>query len=181
MIPVSRVHVTFSNSALNGYEVDRAMNNSSSTVIVGIGNDYRKDDAVGLHVARLVRDLTKGELRVVDGIADGYALMETWSDSSRVYVIDCAVSGAAPGYIYRFDALNENIPVNIFDGYSTHSVSLVQAIELARALDRLPSSLTVFGIEGKDVSPGSDFSAEVKRAARMTAERIIEELKKQPE
>jgi hydrogenase maturation protease len=155
------------------------MRHSSTVVIVGIGNDYRRDDGVGLHVARSVRDLTDEELKIVEGVADGYGLIETWSGSCAVFVIDCAVSGAEPGSIYRFDALNEDIPANMFDGLSTHSISLVQAIELARALDRLPESLIVYGVEGKDHSPGLGLSPDVETAARVTAERIVRELRKQ--
>lgn len=156
----------------------QVMHHSSPAVIIGIGNDYRRDDGVGLHVARLVRDLAPGELKVIEGIADGYALMESWSESSTVFVIDCSVSEAEPGSIYRFDALNEDIPVTLFSGFSTHSINLVRAIALARALERLPGSLTVVGIEGKDCSCGEGLSPEVKRAARLAAEYIAGKLGK---
>ena len=154
------------------------MGNPPMTVVVGIGNDFRRDDGVGLYVARLVREISIESIKIVIGIPDGYALMETWSVSSKVYVIDSTVSGALPGYIYRFDALRENIPTDIFTGYSTHSINLVQAIELARTMNRLPDSLIIYGIEGGDFSPGPQLSPEVERAARATSECIVNELKK---
>ncbi len=153
------------------------MNNISKTVVVGIGNEFRKDDGVGLYVSRLIQERTDREIEVVDGVPDGYALIETWDDSSFVFVIDCVASENKSGTIFRFDALIEKIPSNLFDGFSTHSISVVDAIELAGTLGRLPKSLTVFGIEGKDYSPGTQLSPEVKMAADQLVDQILEELK----
>ncbi len=153
------------------------MNDLSNVVVVGIGNEFRKDDGVGLYVSRLIQEKGDMEIRVVEGIPDGYALIETWDDPSRVIIIDCASSGAKPGTIYHFDALKEEIPSDLFDGFSTHSISIVDAIELAKTLKRLPKSLAVYGIEGKVYSPGTQLSPEVKMAADKLVGQILEELK----
>ena len=47
-------------------------------------------------------------------------------------------SGAAPGTTRRLDASRERLPAELFRG-STHALGLAEAVELARALDRLPS------------------------------------------
>lgn len=153
------------------------MNNISNVVVVGIGNEFRKDDGVGLYVSHLIRERTDRDIKVVDGVPDGYALIETWDDSSRVFVIDCTASENNSGTIYRFDAIKEKIPGDLFDGFSTHSISVVDAIELAKTLGRLPKSLTVFGIEGNDYSPGTQLSPEVKMAADQLVKQILNELK----
>jgi hydrogenase maturation protease len=153
------------------------MNNDSNIVVVGIGNEFRRDDGVGLYVSRLIREKSRNEFSIVDGVPDGFALIETWDDSSHAIVIDCAASKNSPGTIYRFDALREKIPGEIFNGFSTHSISIVDAIKLAGTLNRLPKSLIVFGLEGKDYSPGNELSPEVKIAADKLAEQILNELK----
>lgn len=152
------------------------MDKTSNIVIVGIGNEFRKDDGVGMYVSRMLHEKVPNEIKIVEGIPDGYALIETWDDSSSVFVIDCAASGENPGKIFRFDAINEKIPGDLFDGYSTHSISVVDAIELAGTLGRLPKSLLVFGIEGKDYSPGTQLSQEVKLAADKLTDQILNEL-----
>jgi len=153
------------------------MKSSSPVVVVGVGNISRGDDGLGICVARMVGDMIPSRAKIIEGIADGYALIETWTDSNKVFVIDCAVSGAEPGRIYRFDPLYEAIPSNVFSGHSTHSISIVQAIQLAKVLNRMPKSLVVFGIEGKDFSAGSGLSPQVERAASRVALSIVEELK----
>jgi len=145
--------------------------------VVGIGNAYRSDDSVGLYVARQIRSRALNGLRVVEGITDGFALVDTWSDSDFVFVIDCASSGAPPGTTYRFDALHESIPSHLFSGLSTHSIAVNDAVELARVLNRLPKGLAVYGIEGKDFSSGTGMTPEVREGAHEVIESVIEEIK----
>ena len=144
--------------------------------VIGIGNAYRSDDAVGLYVAGQVRSHALKGVAVVEGIGDGFALVDAWSDSDRAFVIDCASSGAPPGTTFRFDALRETIPSDLFSGLSTHSISVNEAIELARVLNRLPKGLVVYGIEGENMSAGVELTSAVQDSARMVAASIVEEI-----
>jgi len=146
-----------------------------SVAVIGIGNAYRSDDAVGLYVAGQVRSHALKGVSVVDGIGDGYALIDAWSDSDWAFVIDCASSGAPPGTTFRFDAMRETIPSDLFSGLSTHSIAVNDAIELARVLNRLPRGLIVYGIEGQDCSAGSTVTREVLRGA----DDVIKQIKKE--
>jgi hydrogenase maturation protease len=147
-----------------------------STVVIGVGNGLRSDDGVGLYVARLVGELAIEGVTVIEGIGDGYALVEAWGDCDKAIVVDCTVSGNATGKILRFDALCESIPVDLFNGYSTHSISVVDAVELGKVLGRVPQSLIIYGIEGEDVSPGEGLTPKVGEAATHVAGLIAEEL-----
>ena len=68
------------------------------------------------------------------------------------------------GTVYRFDALNEEIPENIGSHLSTHTFNLGEAIELARSLENLPENLIVYGIECRNFDFGQCFSEEIKPA-----------------
>ena len=144
--------------------------------VVGIGNAYRSDDGVGLFIAEQIRSRALNGVKVVVGIGDGFALVDTWSDSTMVFVIDCASSGASPGTMYRFDALHERIPSDLFSGLSTHSIAVNDAVELARVLDRLPDGLVVYGIEGSDFSPGIDLTPAVRESAHKVVDSIHKEI-----
>ena len=133
--------------------------------VIGIGNAYRTDDGVGLYVARKFTNHAVAGVKAVVGIGDGFALMDEWSSTDLAFVIDCAWSGAAPGTIFRFDALCETIPSNLFRGVSTHSISINEAIEIARILNRLPRRLIVYGIEGQDCFAGATVTPEVLQGA----------------
>jgi hydrogenase maturation protease len=79
-------------------------------------------------------------------------------------VLDAVSSGAEPGTIHRLDALAAQLPAELFRG-STHALGVAEAVELGRALDRLPERMLVLGIEGKRFDAGAGLSPEVERAA----------------
>jgi hydrogenase maturation protease len=77
--------------------------------------------------------------------------------------------------VFRLNASCEEIPSKFFR-YSTHAFSLAEAVEMARALDTLPSELILFGIEGLDFGAGTGFSAPVAASAMRVVEAVVDEL-----
>ena len=146
---------------------------SPRVLIIGVGNAYRSDDAVGLIAARQIAARQPPNVEVVEASGDGAALIETWRDAEVVVLIDAvrATRGALPGTIFRFDARAESLPAHFFH-YSTHAFSVAEAIELARALDQLPPRLIVYGVEGKHFEAGEGLSIEVERAAASVVRRV---------
>jgi hypothetical protein len=57
-----------------------------------------------------------------------------------------------------------------------HAFSVTEAVELARALQQLPSRLIAYGIEGKNFSSGEQLSPEVAAAVEEVARRVKGEL-----
>jgi hydrogenase maturation protease len=144
----------------------------SLPLIIGIGNEYRGDDAVGLIVARRLKERLAGSAIVIEQSGDGAALMEAWRGAETVIIIDAAMSGAAPGTIHLLDANTQPIPKSYFR-CSTHAFSVAEAIELARALGNFPQRLVVYGIEGKNFAAGVGLSAEVEKAAGETVRQAL--------
>jgi hydrogenase maturation protease len=143
-------------------------------LVIGIGNSYRGDDAVGLVVARQVRERAPAGVTVLECLGEGTSLMKAWEGADAVILVDAAHGGAAPGTVYRMDAHEGPIPTEFFH-YSTHAFSVAEAVELARALDQLPRRLVVYGIEGRDFAAGNEMSKEVSDAAQHVAECILQE------
>jgi len=148
----------------------------SPTLIIGLGNEYRRDDAVGLVVARRLREAAPESVRVLEESGEGAALMDSWKDADAVILIDAVHSGAKPGTIHRFDAHTQPIATKFFR-YSTHAFGVAEAVELARALGRLPPRLIVYGVEGKSFEAGLGLSPEVEKAAQEVVERVLEDLR----
>jgi len=144
------------------------------TLVIGIGNADRGDDAVGLDVARKVRDAAPAGVTVTELDGDQLALLDAWDGAADVYVVDATCSGGAPGDVCRFDC---SVPLGgRFTHRGTHLFSLAEVIELARALNRLPARLTGYGIEGARFDLGAPLSTEAEAAARAVAEQILREL-----
>jgi hydrogenase maturation protease len=121
---------------------------------IGVGNPWRHDDAAGLEVARRLGG------RELEDVA---ALVEALGAMDEAVIVDSVSSGAAPGTIHRFEATEAPLPLDLFAA-STHVLGVGDAVELARALGKLPARVTVYGIEGADFSAGEGLSPEVERA-----------------
>lgn len=125
-------------------------------VVIGIGNAARGDDAAGLIVAR--------RLGGVEHEGDPVALLDVWRGADRAVVVDAVSSGAAPGTVQRFDAAAAPLPAHLRSSTSTHAFGLAEAIELGRALGRLPPELTVYGIEGERFEAATELTPAVAAA-----------------
>jgi hydrogenase maturation protease len=144
-------------------------------LIIGLGNDYRGDDAVGRALARRLQAIAGGNVRVMEESGEGASLIEAWEGADFVILIDAVHSGGAAGTIHRFDAAMQPVPGRFFH-YSTHAFSVAEAVELARALNQLPPRLIVYGIEGKNVDSRVGLCPEVKVAAEEVFRMVKEKL-----
>ena len=143
----------------------------SPILVIGVGNEYRSDDGVGLVVARELRAKNLPDMLIIESNGDGAALMEAWKAAQAVIVIDAAVSGRAPGTIHRFDAVTQPMPTG-FSFHSTHAFGVAEAIGLAQALQQLPPRLIVYAIEGKNFAAGVGLSPKVAKAVQKVIEQI---------
>ena len=114
-------------------------------------------------------------MRVYEGEPVG--LIEDWAGADAVIVVDAVRSGAPTGTIHRLDPLAAPIPTALSQG-STHAFGLAETIELARALDRLPERLTVYGIEGACFEAGDALSPAVGAAVDAVRQELRERLGK---
>jgi len=129
--------------------------------IIGIGNPMRQDDGVGPAVVEACRaDPIAGcELVQLDG--ETTRLLEAWRDRELAIVIDAISTGAAPGTIHDL-GIAQITPTRRTDPRaSSHSGGLAAAVELGAALDRLPDTLRVVGIEAGALDHGSEMSGPV--------------------
>ena len=145
-------------------------------LVIGVGNEYRSDDAVGLVVARHLRKLSLENVTVIEESGEGANLMDSWKGADTVILIDAASSGAIPGTIHRIDVRAQRIPRGLFR-YSTHAFSVGEAVELARAMDRLPPQMFLYGIEGASFDEGLILSRVVEKSARRVIELVLEQIR----
>lgn len=141
-------------------------------LIIGIGNEYRSDDAVGLLVARTLQVRTLPNTHMIEATGEGTALLEAWKEADSVILVDAVISQAPAGTIHRLDAQIDSLSPDLF-ALSTHAFSVAEAVELARALGNLPQRLVLYGIEGQNFTAGIGLSPEVERAAAEAVEEII--------
>jgi len=148
---------------------------ASRILVVGVGNRDCGDDGIGPLVAdRLAGRVPAGvQVRALGG--DMLALIEMWSGRDTVIVIDAARAMMQAGRIHRLEPILEPLPRELALG-STHALGVADAVELARALDRLPRRLVVYAVEGAVFEVGARPSAEAAAAVEAAAGLIAAEV-----
>ncbi len=142
-------------------------------LIMGVGNEMRNDDRVGLVLARLLRREAWPGVRIIETGGDATIWLRFWAEAETVVLLDATMTGAQAGALHHCDL--GRAPVDAPRSASTHGLGLGHIVELARALDRLPSQLYIVGIEGADFGYGTVLSPAVA-AAIPSALRAVREL-----
>jgi hydrogenase maturation protease len=144
-------------------------------LVVGIGNELRGDDGIGLDVARRLRESgARAGIDVQELHGGTIELLDAWRHADAVVVVDAMRSGLPAGTVRRLDATAQPLPARLAPS-STHALALDQAIELGRALARLPTRLVVFAVEGRTFDTGAGLSAELAAIAPALAEAVLRE------
>lgn len=147
-----------------------------SVVVIGVGNPLRRDDAAGLEVVRCLRTRANAAgIAVREQEGETLALLEQWDGADAVVLIDATHSGLPVGTIRRIDASSQPIPARLCSSSSTHAVGVSDAIELARALHRLPRQIVVYAVEGRRFDSGSGISTEVQAVIPVLADAVLRE------
>jgi hydrogenase maturation protease len=144
---------------------------ASRLLVLGVGNRDRGDDAVGPRVCDLLGEAALAGVATIVVEGSPLDLPLHWSPEDRVVIVDAAAPAGHPGRVTRVDALADRLiaPVTV----STHAVDVAAAVELARAMGRLPAELAIVGIEGASFEFGDGLGDAVDRAARRVVNELI--------
>ena len=146
---------------------------TARTLVIGVGNPDRGDDAVGLHVARRVAAAAP-QVSVIEAAGDALMLLDRWRGAEHVVLVDAAAPLSVPGTIHRLDPIAAPLPREIVPG-STHAFGVAEAVELARRLAALPPRMTIYAIEAGGFAAGAALTPAVAAAAVLVAARIAAE------
>lgn len=148
--------------------------------VIGVGNEFRRDDGVGpAVVVRLAeraahRPLPAGTvLAASDG--DPGRLIGLWEGAELAVVVDAAhAHPGRPGRVHRLE-LGEH-GIRRPGAASTHGLGLGEAVELSRSLGRMPGRMIVYAVEGADGSLGTGLTEAVAAAVEPLVRRVEADL-----
>ncbi|WP_372351288.1 hydrogenase maturation protease [Streptomyces sp. KL116D] len=156
------------------------MDGRTRIAVIGVGNEFRRDDAIGCAVVRRLREraahrpLPAGTaLATCDG--DPGHLIGLWEGAGFAVVVDAAhAHPGRPGRVHRIELDSERL--NRSPTTSSHGMGLGEAVELARVLGRLPDRLVVYAVEGADSSLGTEMSRAVAATVEPLATMVEDEI-----
>ena len=129
-------------------------------VVIGVGNEFKRDDNAGPAVVARLRGLVPDGVDLLVSDGEPTRLIEAW-DGARIAVIVDAVRGepAVPGRLHRM-VLHEP-GAGGGRAASSHGLGLDDAIGLARVLGRVPGTLILHAVEAADLSHGTGLTPAV--------------------
>ena len=148
------------------------------TVVIGIGNRLRGDDAAGVVVAEQLRPRVRDGVEVVSCDEEPSRLMEAWEGAESVLLVDTVSSGSPPGTLHRVEAGEQAVPARTFRS-STHAIGIADTIELARALGRLPRRVRIYGIEAGGFTTGAALTPAVESAVAFLVKDVLHDLEEE--
>jgi hydrogenase maturation protease len=153
----------------------------TTAVVIGVGNEYRRDDGIGPAVIGALAEHWLPDVKLVVSDGEPARLIDDWAGMPLAVVVDAVMcEPSSPGEIHRTDVSLRQpaAPVDETHTHSagSHSLGIPDALRLAAALDRLPRRLVVFAVEAADVGFGAELSVPVAAALPRLIEAVLSEL-----
>ncbi|MBF6223067.1 hydrogenase maturation protease [Nocardia abscessus] len=145
-------------------------------VVVGLGNEYRSDDAVGSIVASHIEKLDIPGVFVTISDGEPTSLLDIWAGVRLAVVIDAVrCEPSVPGRICRTDF---GLLRRAGTAASSHTLGIQEALPLGRALGRVPGMIVVIAVEVASLEPGVGLSEPVAAAVPRAVEAVLTELRR---
>jgi len=153
----------------------------SDILILGIGNPLMGDDGAGIRAAEM---LDSGPLpahvHVKTAGLPGWGLVNWFANYPNVILIDAVDMEEPPGTWHCFRP--EDVRFVIENGtLSLHHPGLAAGLALAEALEMLPETLTLYGIQPANLTPGAELSPKVKDSLQQVVASLLNEINHEPE
>ena len=147
-----------------------------STLILGLGNALRGDDGIGPAVIEWLDQQTlPAEVEAVDGGTAGLGVVSTLMGRERAIIVDAANVERAPGEWVRFTPDVAQLKDNATT-LSLHSAGLAEALALGAALNVLPPTIIIYGVQPQSLDWSPQLSVEVQAAVTAVGQAILREL-----
>jgi hydrogenase maturation protease len=140
-------------------------------LVVGIGNRSRGDDAVGPEVAAMV---ARGDLPGIEVVveSDPLELIEHLAGRDTVVVVDALRPSGSAGRVRVLVVDDQTLPRGAA-AVGSHGFGVLDAVELARSLGKLPARMTLVGIEAETFETGAPLSVPVRAQLALAARAVV--------
>jgi hydrogenase maturation protease len=144
-------------------------------LVIGIGNEFRRDDGAGIVAARAIAKRNFPDVSVITGTGDPATILDAWSDAPLAVVLDATVTLTdSPGVVTRWT------PPDLADTeigtVSSHSLGLADTYALGKAIGRIPSRLVGFAITVADLGHGLGLTPYVSASIPVLVDAALREL-----
>jgi hydrogenase maturation protease len=151
----------------------------NQTLVLGLGNNLRGDDGAGSAVVAALSSMDlPTNVEILDGGTPGLETVLLLQGYERVFIVDAADMGLEPGQWRCFtpDTAELKSGEKKLQG-TLHAAGLAEALVLARALDLLPPTLIIFGIQPQSLDWSQDLTEPLKAALPDLINAVVNEIR----
>lgn len=147
--------------------------------VVGCGRWMRRDDQAGLFVARALKRTWLRTARLVLTESPAADLLIELDGVKLLILVDAACMDREhrPGYWRRLDYHGPSGQLNYSSGVDSHTLGAAFGLELAGALNILPSDTWIYAIVAGDCSYGKSVTPPVADAIRSVTRAISDDVR----
>jgi hydrogenase maturation protease len=148
---------------------------SPKTVVLGLGNLIRSDDAIGLFALRELEQDSRlpDDVTLVEGGTKGLELLPYICGTVRLLVLDALDVGAAPGMVFRVAGPD----LRTLPGTgSVHELALADILNALRMMGQEPEEVVLLGVQPSSTALGTTRSEPVQEALPAFIEAALTEL-----
>jgi hydrogenase maturation protease len=148
-------------------------NNTKLIKVIAVGNDLYGDDGIGNAVLQALEQIPDMKnIELIDGATDALGLIDHFSETDHVIIVDAAQMGEKPGTVKVFGKEEVKLKIKM-DNLSVHGISLAETFEIGQAVDSLPKKITIIGIEPKNIGISQELSDVVMQSIPEIVSNII--------
>lgn len=165
-------HVT---SHGTGHAAEHQIGQPLRAVVIGVGNEFRRDDGAGPRVLALLEERVGQGIALVPSDGEPVRLIEAWAGASLAIVVDAVrADEARAGRTHRIEISDADAWPG--QAVSSHGLGLGEAVGLARALGLMPARLIVHAVEATEFSFGVGLTPPVAAATEALARAVLDDL-----
>ena len=144
-------------------------------VVIGVGNEFRRDDGAGPAVVARLRAHVPDDVCLLVSDGEPTRLIEAWAGAPVAVIVDAVrAEPAVPGRLHRL--VLHRADAAVAPQASSHGLGLDCAIGLAQALDRMPGMLILHAVEVADVGQGTGLTPAVAASIGALAAAVLHDL-----
>mgnify|MGYP000159198084 FL=1 len=119
--------------------------------VLGIGNILLTDEGFGIRVVEKLQERYEfpDNVILVDGGVLGINLLGVLADAQHLVVVDAVKNKQPPGTLYRLE--KDELPERILLKNSLHQTDFLETLTLCQAIDKVPQTTVVLGVEPEDI------------------------------
>lgn len=151
---------------------------NKNTLLLGIGNVFLSDEAIGVRVIEALEERfdIPAELDVIDGGTSGMEMLDDMANREHIIVVDAVASQKhAPGSIVILK--DQQVPVMFTNKISPHQLGLSDVLSALVMTDEFPKKLTLVGVVPDSLEFNKPLSQTIKEKFDGIVNQVLELLK----